>query len=226
MRIKKYIPLLLKIIFSITLGVQILSGSYLLLIWNKISGTEFVALTVSTLIICLAITLIGNIEELSIGGNIIKLREAKEEAENALEKIQDTQAALFILMLEMSKNPPGGFSTEGPKDPRIDTFLKVFNSIKKSRLDMIIKNEIYQTVNFLCKTQFRHALSVSSVNNETLNKYINTEESINDRTLISIILSNYTLRNSENKDDKERLIYDAVNEYRKLLDIRNKYNNN
>ena len=59
--------------------------SYCLLIGGKLSGGEFVVFTLGVIIVGIAVGLMSDISELSVAGNVIKLRQVKEEAELAIE---------------------------------------------------------------------------------------------------------------------------------------------
>lgn len=220
MKIPKIFITLIRLAFSIFLGIEVLSGGFQLLMWGKISGTEFVTLTIGIIIICLAIAMIGNIEELSVGGNIIKLREAKKEADDTLEEIHNAQANLFTLMLLQSRKISGAFDTiRKVKDPRVDGFWKTYEAIKNAKLDKKVRTEILDTANFMRLVQLQSVeqLSSPSVSFREANHIVSAEE------LLAAALDGRLLQQSSSKDSDRKMIIEAVDEYRKLLDLYYKY---
>ncbi|MBU0523463.1 MULTISPECIES: hypothetical protein [unclassified Pseudomonas] len=82
------------LIFCLAIGV----GLWLLFV-PKLSGTEFVAFVVAFTIIGGIVAFAPEVQEFSIAGNVVKLREVKNEALKSIEILKKSQAELLRLML-------------------------------------------------------------------------------------------------------------------------------
>ncbi|WAU74500.1 hypothetical protein [Acinetobacter sp. TR11] len=73
-------------VFGILVGlVGIACGLWLLIVLEKITGAEFVALSLGFSVIGLIIAFASEVQEFSIAGNGVKIKELRSEAEKTIE---------------------------------------------------------------------------------------------------------------------------------------------
>lgn len=92
MRVKLVVTGVLIFALAIGLGLWLLFAS-------KLSGTEFVAFVVAFTIVGGIVSFAPEVQEFSIAGNVVKLREVKNEALKSIEALKKSQAELLRLML-------------------------------------------------------------------------------------------------------------------------------
>lgn len=204
--------------------------SYCLLNDGKLSGGEFVAFTLGIIVVGIAIALMSEISELSIAGNVIKLRQVKEEAEKAIEVLKESQKSTFKFQLALSKRLPGGFGTTGiPKDERIDDFWFVYSAITEAKLDKILSNEIHEASEYIARGQI---FTVQDLSGDVITHISSPYEagvelpSKNQLTIWALneeSVREAAQRHKKDLEDMKLLILESLEEYGKLLDVRDKY---
>ncbi|MBN6518314.1 hypothetical protein JZM36_15740 [Acinetobacter pittii] len=121
---------------------------------KQISGAEFVALIIVSAILSLVLFLFNDIQELSIGGNIIKLKEAKKETEDAISQLKELRVETFRLFLEKSLDLSVGIQNMNVlMERRIAYFLKLYDKIKAANCVLALKEEILNVANTLIRDQ-------------------------------------------------------------------------
>jgi uncharacterized membrane protein len=93
------------------------------LLIGKLGGTEFVALVLGGVILSLIIYFSSEIQEFSIAGNAVKLRELKDEAHKTIESLKQARTELFRLLLPQALNFGGTFGTLSKVDERVEDFV-------------------------------------------------------------------------------------------------------
>ncbi|BCE00244.1 hypothetical protein [Marinicellulosiphila megalodicopiae] len=222
----KYLLAILGILVAL-IGSSI---SYCLLIAGKLSGGEFVAFTLGLIVVGIAIGLMSEISELSIAGNVIKLRQVKAEAEQSIEVLKESQKSTFKFQLALSKRLPGGFSESGvSKDARIDDFWFVYSAISDAGLDVELANEIYEASDFIARGQVFTIQDLSDDVSTHIRSAYEAGVELPSKSQIAIWAMD---ENSVNKSAKRHrkevsqmqlLIFESLEEYGKLLEIRGKY---
>lgn len=71
-------------------------GLWLLVHLNKISGAEFVAFSLGFAVIGLIVAFATEVQEFSIAGNGVKLRELRTEAEKTIEELKKLGPKHFV----------------------------------------------------------------------------------------------------------------------------------
>lgn len=79
--------------------VGIFAGLFLLINLEKISGAEFVALSLGFAVIGLIITFSAEVQEFSIAGNGVKLKELRSEAEKTIADLKIARVEIFRLII-------------------------------------------------------------------------------------------------------------------------------
>ncbi|MFK7207901.1 hypothetical protein ABB017_18195 [Acinetobacter baumannii] len=75
---------------------------------KKINGTEFVALVIGSMFTCLIVNFLDQIQELSIGGNLVKLKDAKSEVEKSIEQLKTFRLETYRYFLSSALQLSGG----------------------------------------------------------------------------------------------------------------------
>lgn len=217
-----------------TLGILVAligsSISYCLLIGGKLSGGEFVAFTLGLIVVGIAIGLMSEISELSIAGNVIKLRQVKAEAEQAIEVLKESQKSTFKFQLALSKRLPGGFGESGiPKDARIDDFWFVYSAISGAGLDYELANEIFEASDFIARGQVFTIQDLSDDVSTHIRSPYETGVELPSKSQITIwameaeSVIKAAQRHRKEISEMQVLILESLEEYGKLLEVRSKY---
>jgi len=120
------------IVFGAVVGLAgIACGLWLLISLEKLSGAEFVASSLGFAVIGLIITFAAEIQEFSIAGNSVKLKELRTEAERTIEELKQARTEVFRFLVQKSIEFSGGWATDSRVDERVIPFLKLFKQIEK-----------------------------------------------------------------------------------------------
>lgn len=167
--------------------------------------------------ICSVISLIlyfsSEIQEFSIAGNIVKLREVRKEADKALAELQVSRLAMFKFLLESSKKFGGGFASISPKDERIDDFLFLYENIEQAGLVEELAEKIAGCAELLMRAQVVNCSS--NYAKIDLNKYYTPDELTNE----ALRSENIRQGNSQTEDENRLLVLEVVSHYRTLYNI-------
>lgn len=113
---------------AVGLGLWLLSS-------GKLSGAEFVAFVISSTVIAGIVSFAPEIQEFSVAGNVVKLREVKNDAIKSIEVLKRSQAELLRLMLRTKSFIIRGWF-QNPDRPAIDAdFWDIVAEIK--RIDVV-----------------------------------------------------------------------------------------
>jgi hypothetical protein len=192
--------------------------SYILLHQNKINGAEFVAMFLGNTILGIAIALLPNVSEMSIAGNVLKLREVEKEAEKSIEQLKATRLATFRMLFNLVKRLPGGLGELGIiKDDRVDDFWEVFNSIEDSETISNLKEHIINALKDILKGQLHVIMQLSE---DLYSKFKGTEiPDIDELSLKALDLESIKMaakRQHANENEVQLKIIRALDEYKKM----------
>ncbi|MEZ8372497.1 hypothetical protein AB6D20_010100 [Vibrio splendidus] len=145
----------LRIMLSLVIGGSGIVLSLLLLVHGYLKGSEFVALFFGIALLTLIMMFWKDVSELSIGGNIIKLREVKSELEETVVDLKSSTAEMLKMHVKLAGNPiSGGFYYEGSnKDERIDNFWYIYGVIKELGFEEELANSLKETLDVLLRNQ-------------------------------------------------------------------------
>ncbi|EPN4993031.1 hypothetical protein ACT0L1_004372 [Vibrio vulnificus] len=145
----------LRIMFLIGIGGSGLVFSFLLLVHGYLNGSEFVALSFGIALLSLVAAFWKDVSELSIGGNIIKLREVKSELEDTVVGLKSSTIEMLKMHIKLVRNPvSSGFYYEGAnKDERIDNFWYIYGVIKELGIEKELASELKETLDVLLRNQ-------------------------------------------------------------------------
>lgn len=123
----------INIIFGIIVGLAgIACGLWLLIFFeNKITGSEFVALVLGFSVIGLIIAFAAEVQEFSIAGNGVKLKELRSEAEKTIEDLKEARMEVFRFLIIKSTEYLVSDAFNSVIDERVDPFIKLFKKNRK-----------------------------------------------------------------------------------------------
>ncbi|HAS6208499.1 TPA: hypothetical protein I7245_22375 [Vibrio vulnificus] len=206
---KKYLLLILGIIVAIAGTLLSLS----LLIVDKLSGTEFVWLTLGTALIGIVITLLSEISEFSIGGNVVKLKEAKEDADKSIQAIKNTYKSIMKGQLLLTRRMRGGtVSALSTKDGRVDDFWAIYAGIFQLNLTKELAGELHDAALEIAKGQLSIIRNFSGDSTDSL--FCVNQTNLPQKSQIVKHISD-----NKNNIEKMDLLLKAVDEYEKLLQL-------
>ncbi|NGZ19172.1 hypothetical protein G6Z94_17915 [Vibrio aestuarianus] len=113
------------------------------------------ALSFGIALLSLVTALWKDVSELSIGGNVIKLREVKSELEDTILGLKSSTIEMLKMHIKLVRNPVSeGFYDEGSnKDERIDSFWYIYEVIKDLGIETELANELKETLDVLLRNQ-------------------------------------------------------------------------
>lgn len=82
-----------------------------LLCAEKISGGEFVTLIIAFAVLGLIISFSSEVQEFSVAGNVVKLKEVKKEADKSIQDLKNARVGNFKFLLKLAARFPGGFAS-------------------------------------------------------------------------------------------------------------------
>ncbi len=193
-------------------------GLWLLVHLNKISGAEFVAFSLGFAVIGLIVAFATEVQEFSIAGNGVKLRELRTEAEKTIEELKKARTETFRFLLTVIRKDVGFFDVNPFKDERIKDFWLLYEQIVKFEDVIDLRNEIILLINDLMSKQYR----LLSAQNPNIPFSEYTEEIDPDHLLLlglNIALES-TNKNYLESDDFRLNMLKGVDEYRKIFQLK------
>ena len=154
----------------------------------------------------------SEIQEFSIAGNIVKLREVRKDADKALKELQASRLTMFRFLLESTKKFSGGFADTSPKDERIDDFLFLYENIEQSGLTQELADKISGCAELFMIAQIRACQSYAKVDNS---KHYTPDELTNE----ALRGENIRQDNNRTEEKNRMLILEGISYYRILYDI-------
>lgn len=149
---------LLLLLFSLMCGL-----SFALLYCNKIKGPEFVALIIASMVSCLVVNFLNDIQEVSIGGNLLKLKDISNRSEVLLKNMQIEYFKIRIDMVFV----PTGFWDEGGSSVYSSrtSFYEVIRDIKSEGLlsNNILRQKIENQLNKTLQCQLEDVQKIGRV---------------------------------------------------------------
>lgn len=212
-------------IVGLALFLSSVKFGYCLLIAKNISGAEFVALVIAFAIIGLILAFSSEVQEFSIAGNIVKLKEVKKDAEKSIHDLKAARTETFRYLLSLSKRFPGGFASEGPKDGRIDDFMDLYQQIKKFDCEEQLAGDIVEVIEKILPSQIHRVCSYSD---GLVAKYRSMDiipkpsvlllEALDEEAILKAAKRNVS---GGDKDKIKEMIVIASEEYKKLYELKN-----
>lgn len=202
---KSILPVIFFLLFTTINGVQFY--------YSKVTAGEAITFFTLCAVISLLVFFSSEIQEFSIAGNIVKLKEVRRDADKAIAELQASRIAMFKFLLESIKKFSVGFASVSPKDERIDDFLFLYENIESSGLT----NELSEKIAG-CAELFMKAQVYSCASNYTQVDY-NRTYTPDELTNEALRSENIRTDNNRTEEENRRLILEAVSHYRTLYDI-------
>lgn len=215
-------------VFLSILGLVIFLASakfgYYLLIADKLSGAEFVSLLIAFAVIGLILSFASEVQEFSVVGNIVKLKEVKKDVEKSISELKAARTETFRFLLSLAKRHPGGYSDGGTVDGRVRDFWSLYDQILSFGCKNELSSSLLDVVNILIKGQLS---SISGHSDLVSTKYYGTDVIPEPSQLTIEALDNDSvdkaaLRNVADGDSKKikRMLVVGLDEYKKLYELR------
>jgi hypothetical protein len=134
---------------------------YFLLLAEKLSGSEFVSLLVAFAVIGLILSFASEIQEFSVAGNIVKLKEVKKDADKSISELKAARTETFRFLMSLAKRRPGGFADGGTVDRRIPDFWNLYDQIVSFGCKEELATSLLGVVNVLIEGQLTSILKNS-----------------------------------------------------------------
>ena len=137
-------------------------GLYLLVWESKLSGAEFVAFVVAFAVVGLVLAFASEVQEFSLAGNIVKLKDIKRDVEKSVSELKTARTETFRFLLLLAKRHPGGYEdANSPVDGRVNDFLVLHEQIVAFECQNELASTIYDVVRVLIPDQFGKIASFS-----------------------------------------------------------------
>ena len=202
---------------------------YCLLIDGKLSGAEFVSLVIAFAVIGLILSFASEVQEFSVAGNIVKLKEVKRDAEKSISELKSARTETFRFLLSLAKRHPGGFSDGGTVDGRVNDFWSLYVQIVAFNCEDELSNNLLDVVSVLLQGQLS---SISNNSDAVGSKYHGNNEIPEPSQLTIEALDNDSVasaaeRNVAGGDQAKikQMLVVGLEEYKRLYELREKYQN-
>ncbi|MFV8835981.1 hypothetical protein ACNSTU_13530 [Aquisalimonas sp. APHAB1-3] len=220
----------MRIILSVLGLILFLSSvamGFYLLDDGALSGSEFVSLIVAFAIIGLIISFASEVQEFSVAGNIVKLKQVKRDAERSMSELESARTETFRFLLSLAERHAGGFAGDGPVDERIPDFWALYYQIEKFGCKEDLADDLLRVLETLAKGQIN---TIGYLSDQVLAEYRRVGSLPPPSELVSVALSEESIGQaatrgvcSGNADKVRGLVAEGLQEYRKIYDLYQHY---
>lgn len=197
---------------------------YYFLIEGKLSGAEFVIFIIAFAVIGLILFFASEVQEFSVAGNIVKLKEVKRDADKSIGELKSARTETFRFLLNLAKRHPGGFSDGGPVDGRVNDFWLLYGQIVAFNCEDELSCNLLEVVSVLLQGQLS---SISHNSDSVSNKYHGKNETPDPSQLTIEALDNDSVASAAqrgiaggDKNEINRMLVIGLEEYKKLYELR------
>lgn len=131
-----------------------------LLMFGSFSGAEFISFVVAFAVICVAVGYGPEVQEISIAGNIVKLKEIKAEAVTAIEGLKESRVEMLRMNLDFALVHGYLEREDLLVDKRVDNFWTIVRLAEKYKCIEALKFEILKSIDVLMEAQLYIILEV------------------------------------------------------------------
>lgn len=201
---------------SVTLlGLNHASG---LLSTKAISGSDFVWLTATYLVVGLLITILPKVTELTFSNLTLKLAAAEQAAAITLEQLNQALELSFAPALASLTHFSGQWSSEGPVDERLYNFMTLAETIEKAGLGSRFAPELSDAARVIAVGQLK---CVARYNDEftlhnPLPKSLPTPATVRNEACSPKGIESAAARHTTGERQAVRLVNEAVDAYAKI----------
>ncbi|HBH6890245.1 hypothetical protein QO199_23240 [Serratia bockelmannii] len=198
-------------IFSFLFFIVFTSINGFLLYMDKFTSGEAIAFFALYSVISLMFFFSSEVQEFSIAGNMVKLKEVRRDADKAIAELKASRVAMFKFLLEISKKTSGGFGSISPKDERVDDFVFLYENIKSSGLINELSEEISGCAKMLMKSLVENNLSYYTK--------VDSSQTYKPDQLTIEALNNILTNTVRTEEENMKSIMEVISYYRTLYDI-------
>jgi len=127
-----------------------------LLFNGKFSGAEFTAFVVAFAVLGMVVGYAPEVQEISIAGNVVKLKEIKAEALKAIESLKKSRIEMLRVFLGLAVRHGGGFGNSNQLiDPRAGDLWPLFKQSKEYGCQKELKVELLFCLKHLLVSQLQ-----------------------------------------------------------------------
>lgn len=142
--------------FFIALGWHLLQS-------GKLTGTEFTAFIIAFALLSTMIAFAPQVQEISVAGSVLKLREVKAEAEEVISSLEEARSELLGMMLTVLIKPAGGFHDGQAVDPRLEPFWQCVSMMKRYKCLHEHKPQLIKALSVLLTQQIERVFNHGQV---------------------------------------------------------------
>lgn len=205
-----------RVVFAVCFFISINGFNGYLAYIRYFTSTEFITVFSIISVISMVIFFAAEVQEISLVGNVVKLREVRKEAEQAIENLQESSITTFAFLLDITKNFSGGFASNlTPKDERLDNFYFLYENIKRAGVEKELKDRIISCANLFMEGQKYIIRNYSNAD-------IEHKESPDELTVAALKTDKLRITNTLSEDKVRANIVEAINHYRVLYAIKHK----
>ncbi|MCY1160383.1 hypothetical protein D9M71_01950 [compost metagenome] len=203
--------------------VGIACGLWLLISLEKISGAEFVALSLGFAVIGLIIAFAAEVQEFSIAGNGVKLKELRSEAEKTIDELKEARTELFRVLVQKSIFISGGFCSNSIIDECAESFFELVEQIEKFNCLNDLRLDIEKSLKLILSRQYNNLYAIHKSNK----KYTDPLESYDSPRILRMKISDESIQTYIAKqspklttEEGRSVVNDALEIYEKLYAIK------
>lgn len=207
--------------------VGIIGALWLLINKEAISGAEFVALSLGFSVIGLIITFAAEIQEFSIAGNGVKLKELRSEAEKTIDELEQAKIEIFRFLVQKSTETDGGYYQKSNSIKRTNYYLQLFENIEKFNCLEKVESEIREALNVIMVDEYN---KLKLVHNNVINKsYIfsknDAPQNLYLMTNDQVIKSYGEAHSISEYTEAKKVLFNDLERYAELYNIKVKLDN-
>lgn len=211
-------------VFGVVVGsLGIACGLWLLISLEKISGAEFVAFSFGFAVIGLIIAFAAEVQEFSIAGNGVKLKELRSEAEKTIEELKEARTELFRVLVQKSIHGSGGFGSDFIVDECIESFCELIEQIEKFDCLDDLRLDVEKSLKLILSRQYNNLSAIHEPNKkhtDPLESYDSPRE-FREKMRDEVIQSYLSRKNPKPTIEQGRSeLNDGVEAYSKLYAIK------
>ena len=167
----------INIIWGAVVGLAAIAcGLWLLISLEKISGAEFVTLSFGFAVIGLIIAFAAEVQEFSIAGNGVKLKELRSEAEKTIEELKQARTELFRFLIMKSTEYLVSDAYNSVIDERVDPFIKLFKQIEQFECINALKLDIKKVLDILMFDQYMQLKVIHKKEKNNIDDFNNEDQ--------------------------------------------------
>lgn len=149
---------------SLLIVVALMGYSFWLLKKMFITSSDFITWNMAVWFFALIINLLPSISELSLGGHVLKLREATKNAQQTLEQMRPFMLNIYkqmLLSMKIAVQKPFAFA--GELDDRVEPFWSLVSAIRTDGLEIELNDEIKATATKIALDQLKSLFTAHHV---------------------------------------------------------------